>query len=207
MNNVEIYNAALAGAAGGMLSSRNNPSITASDYDAITDVAEAFATELDSLIPTIGCSDVAQTSAIVSLCFSAFVNRLYTSITPSNYAQLAGQVAAEYNSLITAIGGDISKFAQLSGAAGALGGLMFSRNDLSTTASHYNPQSNVANTLGRELYAIKGFLAVGILVYVWQQVSFALCANRGYKSLTLADYAALGNQINTIFNAIALELV
>jgi hypothetical protein len=207
MNNDNIFNAALAGAAGGMLASRNNPSITSTDYDAITAIAGTFAAELDSLIPTIGCADLENKVAIVNLCFAAFVNRLYTSLTGSNYAQLAGQIAAEYNSLVATVAGDVTKYKQFNGAAGALGGLVSSRNDLSITAAHYNGLSAVGNAFGKEAYALHPGIATDIQIYAWQQICFAAWANRGYNSSTLADYAALCNQLNAVHVALVTEFV
>jgi hypothetical protein len=207
MNNTRMYNAALAGAAGGMLASRNNPSITASDYDTITDKAEAFATELDSLIPNIPCGADISFAVIVNLCYAAWVNRLYPSIVASDYAQIAGQIVAEYNSLITAIAGDYSKEAQVNGGAGSLGGIMFSRNKPSIIEADYNGLSAIANAFGKEAYAIKGSITPFPSVYCWQQICFTLWANRGYSSITLTDYATLVNQIVAIHTAVAAELV
>jgi hypothetical protein len=207
MNNPELYDAALAGAAGGMLASRNNPSITAADYDAITAKATAFATELDSLIPTIGCADVSNKVAITNLCYAICANRLLPSSTASDYAQLAGQIAAEYASLIAAVGGDLAKYIQFNGAAGALGGLMFSRNNPSITAADYNALSAIANAFGKEAYALHPTIGASSTIYAWQQMCFTLWANRGYSSVTLADYATICAQLIAIYTAVVAELV
>ena len=103
VNNTEVFNSAFVGAFAGMVHNIP-PSIVPADYTPYTNEANAFAIELDSLVPTIPSGPTeAQLDLFESLSYDyfAFLEAPAGSTTPADYAHAAAVVLAEYNSAIT----------------------------------------------------------------------------------------------------------
>lgn len=101
MNNIDIYNAALAGVAGGIATSRANRSTNSSDYTSQASICQAFATEMDSLIPTIphGPTD-AMIDIMIQLCIAFWANRVPRSVVASSYLTECRQILAMWTAVV-----------------------------------------------------------------------------------------------------------
>ena len=119
--NDAYYNAAFTGALAGMFSGRSIKSATATDYSVQVNAAEAFALEVDSLIPedalvSTGAGDASylagSTSTIVSngrarpalllqISKAVFEGRNSSDIVPADYATIAGAVKAAWTQGLT----------------------------------------------------------------------------------------------------------
>lgn len=92
-NNDLVFDGALAGCMAALTASRNAAGQTASDYAAAKNVAVAIATEVDALIPTLNCPTVDGIMLLISqICYGALTGRGAASVTPADYAVLAGQI-------------------------------------------------------------------------------------------------------------------
>lgn len=99
-NNNDIYNTALVAAFGGAVSNRSEKSVVAANYTDLSLACQAYATELDSLIPTIGGgASAAQLDGIYSLSYAAWANRQPTDLTAANYATVANVVKAQWTQI------------------------------------------------------------------------------------------------------------
>ena len=95
-NNVTYFNAAFAGALAGANENWNTDTV-GTDYDPVINAANAFATEFDSLVPLDGAPTVAKANLIEAICNSTFTGRVISSLVATDYAAIAGGLAAKYN--------------------------------------------------------------------------------------------------------------
>jgi hypothetical protein len=99
MNNPDIYNAALSGIAGGICSSRSNPSTNSADYASTANICEAFATEIDSLINTTTITDI-MVDSMIQICSGYWINRSPRSIVANSYLTECRQIVALWTAIV-----------------------------------------------------------------------------------------------------------
>jgi hypothetical protein len=105
--NAQILNAALAAFLAGAVQSQITDT-TDADYAAVCDAALAFATQVDSEIPTDGGIVTPLTAAgqkkvclLQSICIGVMSGRTPTSTTAADYAGVASAIAALYREGVT----------------------------------------------------------------------------------------------------------
>lgn len=99
-NNPILFDAVIAGATGGT-SERWLTSAVSTNYTSAANAINAFATEVDSLIPTIGNGATqAQADLLQSLVQGVLADRYLTSITASSYLEIASAIAAAFQAML-----------------------------------------------------------------------------------------------------------
>lgn len=101
-NNQDLFNAAVAGIAGGC-SERWITNTSPASYEGFRDAVEALANAVDTLIPPAGGIGNDQARVMQSLCQGVMANRLITSTDPNDYADIAAAIVACYTEIITIV--------------------------------------------------------------------------------------------------------
>ena len=92
--NIPVYTAAFSGAIAGMAAGGRSPSDTVvTDYETLTPYAAAYAQELDTNWDS-GTASTLDVECIASSSAGAFAGRVPSSVTPSDYVDLAEAVIA-----------------------------------------------------------------------------------------------------------------
>ena len=109
-NNVQIFNAALAGFLGGAEDTRNITDPTSGNYASVVNSAVAFATQVDAGIPADGAivspvtaAASAKVNLILSITRAVISSRVPTSTTAGDYATQASAVVALYTRGVTGL--------------------------------------------------------------------------------------------------------
>ena len=101
-NNQDLYNAAVAGIAGGC-SERWITNTSPASYEGFRNAVDALANAIDALIPAAGGVGNDKARVMQSLCQGVMANRLITSSDPADYSDIAAAIVACYTEIITII--------------------------------------------------------------------------------------------------------
>ena len=133
MNNPLLYNALLNGFSGGAVTNLWVPDLAASSFANTKAQAIAFATEVDSLIPTITNGATASQGQLLSAISQAIMNRPAVTGTLT-YSDIAESIASMFNEITAALVSTENEIVvpvvlTPSGAGGFTGGRIFPNPD------------------------------------------------------------------------------
>jgi hypothetical protein len=101
-NNVILFNAAFQGALAGATQRWNQDAVQL-DYEDSVNAAVAFATQVDSKIPTNESIGDNQANTLRAICSGIISGRTPVSAVPSDYDAVANAIAANYRQAILSL--------------------------------------------------------------------------------------------------------